>query len=387
MICCVVSLLPHLSHRMPASGRVVAARRSPTRQRAAMSVPTDLDSVRIQTSMLPDSVMQLDIELSASATQKSFDAAAAEAEEPGDDSVVRSALAALLSESVPAALQAQQSALQLIGQAALVDEPAALVERFKPGSALRLTMTADAWPSVSGLQRDDYMELPLQLPLPTANMSSKVDEAFLELRRRYPSPTGELLPLGDELANLVHEGLPMEELDALVRDRVRRESALANSKQTFAIVERALLEAVPVAIPKSLLVERARLQYQTLLQRAAEEAGTKGGEVDREEIRQMASWEAFERYLEQETQGLRHTLALSFAIQAVVDEEQLQIDPQAMEDNLGMYALEQFRKTAVKPDTDDPVFRERFQAEYVRETVLRFLLDNAKVEWTDDSVS
>ena len=205
VLCCVGCLMPHFSHRMPVARRMLpTARHSrPARQLAVMgSSANPDDEVQIQVSMLPDSVMQLDIELSASATQKSFDTLAAEAEDPGDESVVRSALAALLSDTLPAALQVRQSELRLIGQAALVDEPAALLERFQPGSSLQVTITADAWPSIPRLQRDDYLELPLQLPLPTANLSSRLDEAFLELRRRYPSPTGELLPLGDELANL-----------------------------------------------------------------------------------------------------------------------------------------------------------------------------------------
>ena len=46
-----------------------------------------------------------------------------------------------------------------------------------------------------------------------------------------------------------------------------------------------------------------------------------------------------------------------------------------------MYWVE-FKKTHnVELDREDAQLRERFEAEYMRDTTLRFLLDHAAVEW------
>ena len=50
---------------------------------------------------------------------------------------------------------------------------------------------------------------------------------------------------------------------------------------------------------------------------------------------------------------------------------------------MGMYALEQRRRTGVAVDVDDPAFVERFEGEYVRELALRYIVDHAEVEWLD----
>ena len=75
------------------------------------------------------------------------------------------------------------------------------------------------------------------------------------------------------------------------------------------------------------------------------------------------------------------TLRNRYYDKAYPDGAGLEVDTQAMQDNMGMYALEQRRRTGVAVDMDDPVFRERFEGEFRRELALRYLLDHAEVEW------
>ena len=64
---------------------------------------------------------------------------------------------------------------------------------------------------------------------------------------RYASPEGKLPALDDALANEVSEnnGLTWESLDALLRERVERESAIQDSKQAFRAAEDAMLAQLP----------------------------------------------------------------------------------------------------------------------------------------------
>ena len=64
---------------------------------------------------------------------------------------------------------------------------------------------------------------------------------------RYASPEGKLPALDDALANEVSEnnGLTWESLDALLRERVERESAIQDSKQAFRAAEEAMLAQLP----------------------------------------------------------------------------------------------------------------------------------------------
>jgi len=71
----------------------------------------------------------------------------------------------------------------------------------------------------------------------------------------------------------------------------------------------------------------------------------------------------------------------------VAEAEELQIDPQAMADNLEMHISERMRqgedKEGLMELKEDPAFRNVFEAQYVREVVLRWILDHADVEWTE----
>ena len=101
----------------------------------------------------------------------------------------------------------------------------------------------------------------------------------------------------------------------------------------------------------------------------------------------MLSWEAFQAYLEQERAELTRTLQLSFSLEAVAEAEGLQLDPQALQDNLEMHISERMRqgedKEGLMELKADPAFRNVFEAQYVREVVLRWIIDHAEVEWTD----
>jgi hypothetical protein len=59
----------------------------------------------------------------------------------------------------------------------------------------------------------------------------------------------------------------------------------------------------------------------------------------------------------------------------------MQIDQQAVQDNLMMYVNERKRYGQPVRDSDDPAFRQAFEAEYMREVVLRACIDHANVEW------
>ena len=167
---------------------------------------------------------------------------------------------------------------------------------------------------------------------------------------------------------------------------MERESAIQDSKQAFRAAEEALLLQLggAVELPETLLVERAREQYGGVIRKAQEAAGT--GE-EKAAVKQMLSWDAFQAYLEQERAELTRTLQLSFGLEAVAEAEELQIDPQAMADNLEMHISERMRqgedKEGLMELKEDPAFRNVFEAQYVREVVLRWILDHADVEWTE----
>ena len=204
---------------------------------------------------------------------------------------------------------------------------------------------------------------------------------------RYASPEGKLPALDDALANEVSEnnGLTWESLDALLRERVERESAIQDSKQAFRAAEEAMLAQLPmVELPETLLVERAREQFGKVIRKRQEEAKT---EEEQAAVKQMLSWDAFQAYLEQERAELTRTLQLSFGLEAVAEAEELQIDPQALQDNLEMHISERMRqgedKEGLMELKQDPAFRNVFEAQYVREVVLRWILDHADVEWTE----
>lgn len=87
------------------------------------------------------------------------------------------------------------------------------------------------------------------------------------------------------------------------------------------------------------------------------------------------------RYVRQEREQISRSLSLSFALEAVAASEGLEIDPQAVQDNLMMYVNERKRYGQPVRDMDDPAFRQAFEAEYMREVVLRACIDHANVEW------
>ena len=343
------------------------------------------EGVRIETSPLPDrSAVVLAVQLAPELTTEAYEAAL---RETGTEAEARTAaLAALLSERVPEAIGERQAELRLVGQAQLHDEEAGdILARFRPGEPLDVRLAADVWPTPPSLSAADCAGLRLRLPRPAHNQS-RLDEAILELRTRYSDEGAEPLPLGDELARRVHEDLTMAELDALMRERIARETALLESKQAFAAAEAALLEAVPVPVPESLVVESARATYAARVKKAeAEAVAAEAGDAEalRASLRQMMSWDAFKRFLDAERGATERALSVSFAVQAVIDGAGLEVDAQAMADNMGMYALEQRRRTGVAVDVDDPAFIERFEGEYVRELALRYIVDHAEVEWLD----
>ena len=132
------------------------------------------------------------------------------------------------------------------------------------------------------------------------------------------------------------------------------------------------------------MVERAREQFGKVIRKRQEEAAT---EEEQAAVKQMLSWDAFQAYLEQERAELTRTLQLSFGLEAVAEAEELQIDPQALQDNLEMHISERMRqgedKEGLMELKQDPAFRNVFEAQYVREVVLRWILDHADVEWTE----
>jgi len=141
-----------------------------------------------------------------------------------------------------------------------------------------------------------------------------------------------------------------------------------------------LLGAANVSLPASLVLQKAREQFAARVKRASEDATTP---EQKKEVEQMLNWESFEKYLAEEDAAIRRALALSFAVQAVVEKEELEVDPQAIQDNLDMYAIDYFKTTGEKLDKEDPYFLERFEATYLREMVLRFVIDSAQVKWFD----
>lgn len=155
--------------------------------------------------------------------------------------------------------------------------------------------------------------------------------------------------------------------------------------QAFRAAEEAMLEQLPtVELPETLLVERAREQFGNVIRVRQEEAKT---EEEQAAVKQMLSWDAFQAYLEQERASLTRTLQLSFGLEAVAEAEELQIDPQALQDNLEMHISERMRqgedKEGLMELKEDAAFRAVFEAQYVREVVLRWILDHADVEWTE----
>eukprot|EP00967_Tisochrysis_lutea_P146985 scaffold278469_cov33-Tisochrysis_lutea.AAC.2 len=162
-------------------------------------------------------------------------------------------------------------------------------------------------------------------------------------------------------------------------------------------MEGALLASVGMSIPDALIRERARAQYSERC-RVAEEAALEGDVSQREALRKMLSWDAFEAFLSNvsspqahactrwnhgglERDRISRSLALSFIIEAIATAESLEIDQQAVTDNLFMYVNECKRNDRPVRDMDDPAFRESFEAEYMREAVLRLCVDHAAVEW------
>jgi len=340
---------------------------------AALPAASELS---VSTEPLPKSAMRLTVEVSGRATQEAFDA------KSGDAAL---SVASLLEEAVPSALQEQQAQLRMIGQAQLLQDPAKLVSQFAPGQPLQVSFSVDVWPTLQ-LEPGSSRGLKFAMRRPSFEQD-KYEAATLELRQRYASPEGELPALDDELANEVSEGsgLTWEALDALLRERVERESAIQDSKQAFRAAEDAMLEQLPmVDLPETLLVERAREQFGKVIRKRQEEAAT---EEEQAAVKQMLSWDAFQAYLEQERAELTRTLQLSFGLEAVAEAEELQIDPQALQDNLEMHISERMRQGEDKEGLmvlkEDPAFRNVFEAQYVREVVLRWILDHAEVEWTE----
>ena len=344
--------------------------------------------VSIAVSPLPQSARLLEIEISSESTAEAYALVKADADAgafegtPTDEELRAEALSTLLSGTVPEALAAREDITkELIGEASLHEEgPAALLSRFVPGELLRLQMRSDAWPALS-LRREQYMALPLTLPRPAHN-ETKLQQVWDELRARYPLEDGEQPDLDDALATRVADGLTFEALDTMVRDRLKRESAIEGDAKAYLAVEAALLEALSIEVPQTLLVERGRQQYSAVCTRARDAAAAAPDDESlRKEAASLLSWEAFQSYMAKEGDAIERAMALSFALQAVADTEGVKPDPQAVDDNFNMYWVE-FKKTHnVELDREDAQLRERFEAEYMRDTTLRFLLDHAAVEW------
>jgi len=277
-------------------------------------------------------------------------------------------------------MQSNGSSLRLLGQAQLAGEsPEELLARFEPGEPLSLRMAAEVWPEVPLVQRSSYIGLTLRLRGREVE-GAKREEALLELRRRFPRPDGSLPELDDQLAAEVSSGLTAAALRDLVEERLKREAALAASSAAFEAAEEALLGAVAVDIPTTMVKERARAQYAERC-RQAEAAALDGDAASREELRSLMTWDAFSAFLASEEAAISRSLALSFAIEAVSSAEGLAVDEQAVTDNLFLYVNECKRNERPVPDMDDPAFRESFEAQYVREAVLRLVVDHAQVEW------
>lgn len=340
---------------------------------AALPAASELS---VTTEPLPKSALRLTVEVSAKATQEAFDA------KDGNPAL---SVASLLEEAVPSALQDQQAELRMIGQAQLLQDPAALISQFVPGQALQVSFSVDVWPTMK-VEPGSCRGLRVAMRRPLFE-EDKYEAALLELRQRYASFDGELPTLDDTLADTVSSGLTWADLDSLMRERVERESAIQDSKQAFRAAEEALLQRVQdVELPETLLVERARQQFGGVIRKKQEAATT---EKEETAVKQMLSWDAFEAYLEQERAELTRTLQLSFWLEAVAEAEELQIDPQALQDNLEMHISERMRqgedKERLMELKEDPAFRNVFEAQYVREVVLRWILDHAEVDWAQQA--
>jgi FKBP-type peptidyl-prolyl cis-trans isomerase (trigger factor) len=362
-----------LTHLVPALLLGNGVHRIARQPIAALPAASELT---VSTEPLPQSAMRLTVEVSGKATQEAFDA------KSGDAAL---SVASLLEEAVPSALQEQQAQLRMIGQAELLQDPAKLISQFTPGQPLQVSFSVDVWPTLQ-LEPGSSRGLKFAMRRPLFE-EDKYEAAKLELQQRYASPEGELPALDDALANEMSEGsgLTWESLDALLRERVERESAIQDSMQAFRAAEEAMLEQLPtVELPETLLVERAREQFGKVIRVRQEEAKT---EEEQAAVKQMLSWDAFQAYLEQERASLTRTLQLSFGLEAVAEAEELQIDPQALQDNLEMHISERMRqgedKEGLMELKEDAAFRAVFEAQYVREVVLRWILDHADVEWTE----
>lgn len=362
-----------LTHLVPALLLGNGVHRIARQPIAALPAASELT---VSTEPLPQSAMRLTVEVSGKATQEAFDA------KSGDAAL---SVASLLEEAVPSALQEQQAQLRMIGQAELLQDPAKLISQFTPGQPLQVSFSVDVWPTLQ-LEPGSSRGLKFAMRRPLFE-EDKYEAAKLELQQRYASPEGELPALDDALANEMSEGsgLTWESLDALLRERVERESAIQDSMQAFRAAEEAMLEQLPtVELPETLLVERAREQFGNVIRVRQEEAKT---EEEQAAVKQMLSWDAFQAYLDQERASLTRTLQLSFGLEAVAEAEELQIDPQALQDNLEMHISERMRqgedKEGLMELKEDAAFRAVFEAQYVREVVLRWILDHADVEWTE----
>jgi len=331
------------------------------------------EDVVISTEPLPQSALKLTVNVGAALTQRAFDAT---------DGDAAAAVSNLLQETLPGKLAQQATTFRMIGQAQLLESAEAVLSRFVAGQALEVSLSVDVWPTLQ-LTPGICRGLRVTMRRPTFE-DDKYEEALLELRRRYASFDGELPALDDALAEQVADGLTMDGLDALVRERVERESAIRDSSNAFRAAEDALLEQLPVIeIPETMLIERARQQFGAVLRTKQESATT---DEDREALRQLMSWDAFQDYVEKERTSLTRSLQISVAFEAAVQAEELRIDQQTLQDNMDMYISERIRQgedpARMMETKEDPAFRSGFEAQYVREVVLRHVLDHAVVEWS-----
>ena len=217
-----------LTHLVPALLLGNGVHRIARQPIAALPVASELT---VSTEPLPKSALRLMVEVSGKGTQEAFDA------QSGDAAL---SVASLLEEAVPSALQEQQAQLRMIGQAELLGDPAKLVSQFTPGQPLQVSFSVDVWPTLQ-LEPGSSRGLKFAMRRPVFE-EDKYEAAKLELQQRFASPEGELPALDDALANEVSEGsgLTWEALDALLRERVERESAIQDSVLAFRAAEEAI---------------------------------------------------------------------------------------------------------------------------------------------------
>ncbi|GMI04300.1 hypothetical protein TrVE_jg1530 [Triparma verrucosa] len=182
-----------------------------------------------------------------------------------------------------------------------------------------------------------------------------------------------ILPeINDEFANNVRPGMNKDDLLEEVKKAVDAEDAREFVGARNKALETSLAGRIEMVIPETLVKMQAKEKFAVMLTEMRD-----NGTPDAE-IKKLVSPENFEKYVDVSRDGITRDLKASLAVEEIAREENIRVDPQEVEEQLGNIKKEM--QAQGESDIDETATRSKIEATLQRNYVMDLLAERAKLE-------